>query len=146
MLPPVILTTGSRAWGRPDLIEKPIIQVLSILPCVLTDAGERAARIVNGGNSNKDPRMGDEIAADALVTHWVENVGCKTMALSLGVWRADFDNLGRRAGPVRNQEMVDNERPDFCVAYLVADLPCRGTRDTMERCFKAGIPVLVISR
>lgn len=43
--------------------------------------------------------------------------------------------------------MLDEFLPRLagCVAFLLADRPCRGTRDMMDRAIKACVPVLVIT-
>jgi hypothetical protein len=51
---------------------------------------------------------------------------------------AKWTELGKRAGPVRNQEMVDSGI-NLCLAFL--DPESRGTKDCVERAEKAGITV-----
>ena len=51
-------------------------------------------------------------------------------------YRADWKTYGRRAGVIRNQQMVD-AKPDFCVAFPGG----RGTADMVKRCYNAGITV-----
>lgn len=57
----------------------------------------------------------------------------------LSVKSADWDGLGRSAGPVRNQEIVDG------IMFLAAlwDLRSRGTRDTINRALRSGVPVAI---
>jgi len=50
-------------------------------------------------------------------------------------FRADWDLLGKKAGFVRNQVMVD--RADICIAFKGG----RGTEDTIKRSLKKGILV-----
>jgi len=63
-------------------------------------------------------------------------------ALGLRVERrpADWAALGRRAGVVRNAEMV-RDGADVLLAFPVGE--SRGTRDCMRRAAAAGIPVQV---
>lgn len=51
---------------------------------------------------------------------------------------ADFDGLGPKAGPLRNQEMVDLGA-DICLAFPTEG--SRGTWDCVRRARAAGIPV-----
>lgn len=51
---------------------------------------------------------------------------------------AHWNEYGRRAGPLRNQEMVDSGI-NLCLAFL--DPESRGTKDCVERAEKAGITV-----
>ncbi len=52
---------------------------------------------------------------------------------------ADWDQYGRRAGPVRNQQMLDSGI-DFVVVFPGG----RGTADMVRRCKAAGVPGVVI--
>jgi len=54
--------------------------------------------------------------------------------------RADWAHFGKRAGPLRNQAMVDLGA-DLCLAFPRGE--SRGTRDCMRRAETAGIPVEV---
>lgn len=90
-----------------------------------------------------------DYGADLVVVHGAAR-GADTLAdaaargLGLAVERrpADWTALGRRAGVVRNAEMV-RDGADLCLAFLVAGAECRGTRDAMRRAEIAGIPVRV---
>lgn len=53
---------------------------------------------------------------------------------------ADWATLGNRAGPIRNQAMVDLGDYLACLAFPLGE--SRGTRDCMARAEAAGIPVL----
>jgi hypothetical protein len=56
------------------------------------------------------------------------------------VHAADWDGLGRRAGPARNQRMVERGA-DVCLAFPMAG--SRGTWDCVRRAREAQIPVKV---
>lgn len=53
---------------------------------------------------------------------------------------ADWEKHGKRAGPIRNQEMVDLGA-DVCLAFFKNGAVNRGTSDCVRRAEKAGIPV-----
>lgn len=57
---------------------------------------------------------------------------------------ADWDRFGKVAGPLRNQEMLD-QRPDVVIA--VHDDPSlgKGTKDMVFRASRAGVPVVIFS-
>lgn len=65
------------------------------------------------------------------------------------VYKADWNTHGKRAGFIRNQKMVDAllARPSHHtkVCLAVWDGKSNGTRDTMNRCRDAGIPVFYIN-
>jgi hypothetical protein len=52
-------------------------------------------------------------------------------------YRADWDKYGRAAGPIRNQRMLEEGKPDFIVAFPGG----RGTADMVSRARKAGVEV-----
>ena len=70
---------------------------------------------------------------------------CGTVARELGyeviAVPADWTRFGLRAGPVRNQLMLDRYPAIALVLAFHRDLErSKGTRDMMQRAFKAGIP------
>lgn len=72
---------------------------------------------------------------------------CSSIAYNMGApWYpeahpADWDNYGKKAGPLRNQKMV-NLGADWCLAF--PDGVSRGTRGCASMAVKAGIPTLVL--
>lgn len=82
--------------------------------------------LVHGGCSGADTIAGDVAAS---------------LGWTVEVHPADWERYGRRAGPLRNQEMVDSGA-DVCLAFPIGE--SRGTRDCMARAEKAGIPVVVV--
>lgn len=117
-----ILVTGSREFTSVHLVR-------TALRAIRDEHGDQVT-IVHG-----DARGADRLAA-RIAQAW----GMATEA-----WAADWANLGRKAGIVRNAEMVCGGA-DLCLAFLVADLPCTGTRDCMRRAERAGIPVRVFEQ
>ncbi len=55
---------------------------------------------------------------------------------------ADFAKLGRKAGPIRNQQMVD-AGANICLGFPGPG--SRGTWDCLERAVNAGIPTEIVS-
>lgn len=53
-------------------------------------------------------------------------------------YRADWKALGRAAGPIRNQQMLERGAPDLVVAFPGG----RGTQDMCSRAERAGVRVL----
>lgn len=78
--------------------------------------------IISGGASG----------ADTLAYHWALDNG-------RGAWQyhADWKTHGRAAGPIRNQRMLDEGKPDLVVAFPGG----RGTDDMVGRAKAAGIEV-----
>ena len=55
-------------------------------------------------------------------------------------FKADWNKHGRAAGPIRNQRMLDEGKPDLVVAFPGG----RGTADMVRRAKAAGVVVLEI--
>lgn len=56
------------------------------------------------------------------------------------VFPADWQTHGRAAGPIRNQQMLDEGNPDLVMAFPGG----RGTADMVRRAKKAGVPVMEV--
>lgn len=100
----------------------------------------RIQLVEHGLDPTRDVIMhGDAEGADKIGGSVAEKLGFKVVAVA-----ADWHKFGKRAGPIRNQKML-NEKPDLCLAFHVDIKNSRGTRDMVERCQQAGIPVEVFS-
>jgi hypothetical protein len=80
---------------------------------------------------------GDARGADRMAGAWAEARG-----IAHEVFKADWDGLGSKAGPIRNQQMLDEGRPDLVVAF-----PGRSGTDHMKRIARAaGIDVVEVEQ
>ncbi len=70
--------------------------------------------------------------ADTLADNWAEDNGKE-----IEVFEADWDRHGRAAGPIRNQAMLDEGRPDAVLAFPGGP----GTEDMIARAKRAGLHV-----
>ncbi len=57
------------------------------------------------------------------------------------IYKADWSKYGRAAGPVRNQQIVENS--DAMIAFATRD--SNGTKNSVKLAVKKGIPVLVVT-
>jgi hypothetical protein len=63
------------------------------------------------------------------------------------VWeyKAEWSEHGRAAGPIRNERMLGEGRPDLVLAFVNKPLlESRGTADMVRRARDAGVPTYVI--
>lgn len=81
--------------------------------------------------------QGGATGADRLARRWAYTVGIKVKE-----YPADWSTHGPAAGPIRNQQMLDAERPDLVVAFPGG----RGTADMVRRAKAAGVRVVEIKR
>lgn len=92
-----LLITGSRSWDREDII---------------CDELTRFAQWARRSGETVSMLSGTAKGADQI---------CEKFARSLGFvierYPANWDLYGKRAGFVRNQQMVDT-KPDYCLAFV----------------------------
>jgi hypothetical protein len=60
---------------------------------------------------------------------------------------ADWDKHGYGAGPIRNQQMLTEGKPDIVLAFVDKPLvESKGTHDMVLRARRAGVPTYVIEK
>lgn len=106
----VILVTGGRDFNNVELI-RTVLHSFNIGEVLVGDC---------------------PTGVDKWVRDWTTDYG-----IPCQVYKADWEREGKKAGPLRNQWMVDEE-PDICLVFPGG----RGTSDCANRAKKAGIPVL----
>ena len=120
MRPYRILVTGSRKWADADAVR-------TNLAVFGTPRFEgREVVVVHG-----DAHGADTIAAE---------VG-RSLGFTVEPHPADWTTHGKRAGPIRNQAMVDLGA-DICLAFPTTSSV--GTWDCVRRANRAGIRVIVV--
>lgn len=118
-----VLICGDRNWNKP-------IPIDVLVGGFATVYGHEHVTIIEG-----QARGADLLAASAAQRHGVDHEP----------YPADWATLGKRAGPVRNQQMLD-AKPDVVFAFHDDITNSKGTRDMATRARKAGVPVYVVSR
>jgi hypothetical protein len=73
--------------------------------------------------------------ADTLAEEWA-----KAQGIQCEVYMADWEGLGRKAGPIRNQQMLDEGKPDLVIAFPGG----RGTADMVRRAREAGVETVEV--
>lgn len=80
--------------------------------------------------------QGGAAGADAMAREW-----CEAYHIPYMNYPADWEKHGRAAGPIRNQRMLDEGRPDLVLAFPGG----RGTADMMTRARSAGVEVRLVT-
>ena len=81
--------------------------------------------IISGG-----AKGADSLAADWAAVNWA----------GYEEYRADWNKHGKAAGPIRNQKMLDEGKPDLVIAFQGGN----GTNDMINRAKKADIEVIEV--
>lgn len=66
----------------------------------------------------------------------------KLNSLPCTEYKANWQKFGKRAGPIRNQRMLDEGKPDLVIALPGG----RGTADMINRAQAAGVPVIDVEQ
>lgn len=82
---------------------------------------------------------GEARGADSLVRDCAKELGVIVEA-----YPADWNQYGRAAGPIRNQQMLETV-PDMVIAFHDDIENSKGTKDMVNRAKKIGIKTLIIS-
>ena len=111
-----VLVCGSRDWDRPTWI------------------GRRLAKLPRGTEIIHGAARG----ADTFAQLYAHALGIPETA-----YPADWRGKGKRAGIIRNLEMLD-QKPDLVIAFQASG--SRGTQHTIDEARKRGIPVEVVTQ
>lgn len=111
-----ILVTGGREYSNTQAVL-----------AALEEASAPGDIVIQGGAPGADT-IADELA---------NLIGLRSLTV-----RAEWDRLGRRAGPLRNIDMLDLH-PDIVLAFHPNLDESRGTKHCVEEAIRRGIPVAV---
>ncbi len=111
--PIVVLVCGGRAFDD-------ALKLFGVLDGI--HAATTIGRIIQGGAQG----------ADRLARKWAASRGVRCSS-----YDAEWHLYGRAAGPLRNQRMLDEGRPDLVVVMPGGD----GTADMRNRAMKAGVAI-----
>lgn len=79
---------------------------------------------------------GGALGADEGAKRWAESENARAIC-----FKADWKKHGKAAGPMRNQRMIDEGKPDIVVAFPGG----RGTADMIRRAEAAGIRAIKLT-
>ena len=111
-----VLVCGSRDWRDEQLIEA-VLRELS--PWEIIHGGSRGADSLAGAVAGR-------------------------LGILVKVFQAGWERHGRAAGPIRNEQMLQEGHPDLVVAFHDDPGLGRGTADMVRRARAAGIPVRIV--
>lgn len=118
-----VLICGSRGWSDP-------------LPINAVIAGHDV--LAEGANEKLIIIHGDAPGADRLAKRLGHQWGAQVIDEP-----AQWDRYGKRAGPIRNQKMLDDHKPDVVYAFR-SHGKSNGTDDMVAKARAAGVPTYVI--
>lgn len=113
--------TGSRSW--PEKQEDIVYQALNGVRLLARAMGE-GLTVVHGNAASGVDRMAD---------HWAAYAARGVVEVEVERYPADWAQLGKSAGPIRNREMAE-AGADLCLAFLhePEGTVSKGTRDMIH--------------
>jgi len=112
-----VLICGDRNWRDQLMIIETISRAHETFPITL---------LIDG-----DARGADRMAG----------LVAKKLGLNRAVYPANWELYGKAAGPIRNQQMLDDGRPTEVWVFHDSLESSKGTADMVRRAKRAGIPV-----
>lgn len=70
-------------------------------------------------------------------------MAAKACSFTFREYPAQWEKYGKKAGPIRNQTMLDMEKPDIVAAFHEDIDSSKGTKDMVTRAIKSGVPVMI---
>lgn len=107
-----VLVCGDRTWNKASAIHRELAK-LSSITC-----------IIEGGAPG----------ADSIAYSWASE-----MVVECETYRADWIRFGKAAGPLRNQRMLTEGKPDLVLAFHPNIDRSKGTRHMVEIARRAGV-------
>lgn len=126
---PTVCITGSRFWYNPTELEEYIARAMTALEYRLIP--EDGVNFVVGDCPTGVDKAAREILGKL---HW---------CCDLQVYHADWKTYGKKAGPLRNEEMISKGMPNLVLAFPATGEANNGTRDCIARAITHGIRVFV---
>lgn len=90
-------------------------------------------------------RPDEVIEGEAPGADTIARVVAESLGIPVRKFPADWKRYGKPAGHIRNQQMIDEGRPDKGVAFHPDIENSRGTRDMVERLARARIPYRIVA-
>ena len=117
--PMSLLICGSRHWTNGELIRRELAALHGVEVVI----------------------EGEAPGADTLAAAAARELGIPVLPFP-----ADWDHYGRAAGPIRNQQMIEEGHPDLVLAFSESLNSSRGTADMVARARRARIRVVLVTR
>lgn len=114
-----ILICGDRNWTNKALIRAEIAQYIGKLECIIE------------GKARGADRFAGDIAHE--------------YGIKLLEFPANWEKYGKAAGPIRNQQMLNEGKPDLVLAFHNNIEESKGTKHMINISKKAGINVILIT-
>ncbi len=133
-----VLVCGDRNWSDYELVLEKLREVCET---VIAEKLKHHYGMIDPVDFRKDILVidGEAPGADSKGHKAASSLGCRTKRFT-----ADWAKYGKAAGPIRNQQMLDEGKPDLALAFHDDLKNSKGTKDMIKRAEKAGVKVVKI--
>jgi hypothetical protein len=114
-----LLVSGYRHFNHEPTIEREMLEILNITP------NER--HVIIHGNCSGVDKTADRIA--------------RKHGWDVDIYNPNW-SIGKKAGPIRNREMLENGKPEQCLLFLHPN--SKGTKDMKNAIEEVGLPYTII--
>lgn len=141
-----VLVCGSRDWDDEQMVHSILTGLYAEdeVGHMLTEMTKFV--VIEGGAKGADAAAAHWARCSPMHSHNESEDQPKFLHLR---FPADWKQYGRAAGPMRNQQMLDEGKPDIVLAFKngfgKSAVP-GGTEDMVHRAKKAGVPTYVVQR
>lgn len=118
-----VLAFGSRDWPFPGIVTNHLSSYYIDTPHV----GPDPFKLITGGARG----------VDTIAEEWAEAMNVWSV-----VYKADWNQYGKSAGHIRNQQMIDEENPTYFLGFILNN--SKGSQDMLHRLQREGIPGEVV--
>jgi hypothetical protein len=125
-----VLVTGGRETTLKKLGLDPAAICVLVVKTLnqISDCGRRPTTVIHGGAKG----------VDSYADNWC--AGTRTPKLCFPVSKDDWESKGNIAGNLRNTQMLNDGKPDVCLAFPGGG----GTADMVMKCCDAGVRVVPV--
>lgn len=138
-----VLVCGSRDWEEWQVVHAVLDGLWQTWSVTHACTGGGSFTVIHGGQSAVID--GKRVGADYAAETWTSSPMHDPDTVTVLPFPAHWETYGRAAGPIRNQRMLDEGRPEVVWAFVTKPLPeSRGTYDMVQQAWKAGVPTYVV--
>lgn len=129
-----VLVCGDRNWKHRYYLD-----------CILDDINVLYGidEIIEGCANGADRDAGWPCPVEVPEVYFHRNGWAERRRIAHRHFPADWKRYGKAAGPIRNQQMLDEGKPDMVIAFHENFNDSKGTKNMVEIARKAGIPTLI---
>ena len=127
-----VLVCGGRTYEDQERLFMILDAINAVRPISVIVHGDAGKFYDYPDHLVNDEHVGFWVGADKLASQWA-----RENAVPEKFYKPDWKQYGKKGGPIRNQQMLDDQHPDIVMAFPGG----RGTKDMVTRAKAGGYKV-----